>query len=58
MNRHFRKDYSFFYNTARHAAQTDCALIVSKNIDEFPDQKDAMQGNLKILAKYVNLTNI
>ncbi|CBY33684.1 unnamed protein product [Oikopleura dioica] len=43
-----RKDYSFFYNTARHAAQTDCALIVSKNIDEFPDQKDAMQGHIDV----------
>jgi hypothetical protein len=32
-----RTDYEFFYNVARHAAATDCALIVTKNIDKFPE---------------------
>jgi len=35
-----RTDYSFFYNVARHANVTDCALIVTKNIDNFPDTNE------------------
>ena len=38
-----REDYSFFYNTARQSAATDSALIVTKNIENFPATTDTLE---------------
>ena len=35
-----RSNYGFFYNVARHAVATDCSLIVTKNIEAFPEHNE------------------
>jgi len=43
-----REDYSFFYNTARQSAATDSALIVTKNIENFPASTDIVTGTIDV----------
>jgi len=43
-----RQDYKFFYNTARQSAATDSALIVTKNIENFPDSAEIMEGTIDV----------
>jgi len=43
-----RKNYAFFYNVARHAVATQCSLIVTKNIEAFPEHKQIETGTIDV----------
>jgi len=43
-----RSDYAFFYNVARHAVATNCSLIVTKNIEAFPEHDQPENGTIDV----------
>ena len=52
-----REDYSFFYNTARQSAATDSALIVTKNIENFPATSDIVEVKHKFNPHAMGIIN-